>query len=218
MANVIKTHLTQVPQASIVVLDQYKMPSDYIKFQTPPRSIQDGKVANFDSQTILGRSEPLRAYTSSNARGITFSIDYYWYDMNPSGAGSWTFIESNINKLKALTYPKHTQGFQPTPRVLFYFGRVYRGIPCIVNSVALDLKDPWVNPDDGDVYDGDVVPFQTTVNIALEVAYDYDDARGHEDIRSGSDNTVRPDIATTLENVVSGAVRRGLTYLSKGGR
>ena len=183
----VKVQQRDLPNAAIVILNRDGSPSNkIIRFQTPPRTIQDAKTANFDSQAILGRSEPLRAYTGSNAREIAFVLNYYWYDY--SGVGGWTSIQKNLNLLKSLVYPNYHRGsFQPAPKVLFSFGRVYRGIPCIVTNVSLEHKDPWVNPEGKTVLDGDVVPFHTAVSVALQVAYNYDDARGSEQIAQGRD-------------------------------
>ena len=190
----------KVAGASIVILTRAGFTQDTVEFQLPPRSIKDGKNAEFNSKKVLGRAEPLRAYTGSNERLITFELDYYWYDYK--GPGSWYFIEDNLNKLKALTYPQYfgstSTGFMPAPKVLFTFGRLYKSVPCIVNSVNFDFKDPWVNPDGYPVDDGDVIPFQTTASINLAVSYNYNDARGYEQVRAGIDG-----YGFSIENILA---------------
>ncbi len=183
-----KMHMSSVPGAAIIVLDRFGGLIDHIRFQIPPKSISDAKIANYSSQEILGRSEPLKAYTGSAPRTIGFVLEYHWYDF--SGVGGWQFIETQLNKLQSLEYPRYTGatvGYQPPPKVLFYFGRRYKGVPCIVNSVSMDLQSPWVNPDNGDVRTGDVVPSKITVNCEFQVAYDVNDARGYHDIKHGED-------------------------------
>jgi len=194
-----KLYMSHVPQAAIVLLNRSGDPittnnDAVVRFQVPPRSIQDGKNANYEQQNILGRSEPLRAYTGSSPRMITFELEYYWFDYNMYSNGGWGFIKENLDKLKSVAYPAHSDkniagfGYQPPPKVLFFFGKIYNGIPCIIKAVNITYNSPWVNPTrDHYVNNGQVVPFETRAQIQLEVAYDYDDVRGSEQIRGGFD-------------------------------
>jgi hypothetical protein len=218
-----------VPECALVTLDRSGVPllDGMIRFQNTPREIRDSKSAQFDSKSVLGRSEPLRAYVGSDSRTISFDLNYYWYHYEHSGIGSWDDIRSNVDKLKALAYPQYyesiaSMGYSPPPKVQFYFGRIFRGVPCIVKGLSVVYKDPWVNPSHAQAVkglspqrmnsiivsgnEGMVVPFHTEVSVQLEVAYDYDDARGSEDIKYGYDNTRRAK--TLREQIISGIISR----------
>jgi len=150
----IKTQNRLIDGAHLVVLGRSGITRDIIRFQTPPQTITDGKNADYNSKKVLGRSEPLRAYTGSDERSIQFELDYYWYQFGGQGnVGSWSFIENNINKLKSLVYPQYggatRTGYMPAQKVLFFFGQLYQGVPCIVKSVNVQHKAPWVCPDTG---------------------------------------------------------------------
>jgi len=213
-----KLHQREVTGAALVILDRNGITGDTIKFQAPPQSITDGKNATYSSKQVLGRSEPLRAYTGSDERSIQFELDYYWYQYGGTGTiGSWEFIRENLNKIKSLVYPQYygatSTGYMPAQKVLFFFGQLYTGVPCIVKAVNITYEAPWVNPDQGptqakgksrvttwssaqSVESGSVVPFHTKASIQLAVSYDYNDARGSEDIKAGADGNY--NLLTTL--------------------
>jgi hypothetical protein len=77
-----------------------------VSFQLPPESITESKGSNFASDSVLGRFEPIRMYTNSEATKINFSVNYYWLeDSFLNSIGSWPGIKDQINKLRAIMYP-----------------------------------------------------------------------------------------------------------------
>jgi hypothetical protein len=145
--------------------------SDKITFQIPPMSVTESKTAHYASENILGRFEPVRMYSNSEATRITFDVSYYWLeDSFVSSINSWEGVKSNVSKLRALLYPyndaqdsttnliipndlKNTQDIDnlakyvgkmtPPPICRLFFGDVYQGTPCILTGYNITYNGPW---------------------------------------------------------------------------
>lgn len=77
-----------------------------VAFQVPPENISESKGAHYASESVLGRFEPIRMYTNSDATKISFTVSYYWLeDSFISNVNSWDGIKDNVNKLRACLYP-----------------------------------------------------------------------------------------------------------------
>jgi len=90
---------------SLVVVD-FDSGIEKINFQLPPENITESKAASYASESVLGRFEPIRMYTHSEATKINFTISYYWLeDSLINNINSWAGIKDNVNKLRACLYP-----------------------------------------------------------------------------------------------------------------
>jgi len=161
----------QIPENTLsLVVEYFGDRIDKIDFQIPPMTINESKTAHYASENILGRFEPIRMYSNSDATRITFDVSYYWLEDNfKYSINTWEGVKTNISKLKALLYP-YNQGMEssgltasndikqvmdieslaqnvgqltPPPICKLFFGDVYRGTPCILTSYNISYNGPW---------------------------------------------------------------------------
>ncbi|HUV84779.1 MAG TPA: hypothetical protein VMV86_03670 [Methanosarcinales archaeon] len=158
------------PQTLSLVIQYFDGEIDKVAFQTPPQELTETKNANYASENVLGRFEPVRMYTNSDATKINFEVPYYWLeDTFLDTVNGWNGIKKQINKLRACLYPfdsgmtkevkaegdteqysieqnafnKYIGRLSPPPTVRLYFGDIYQGIPCILTSLNVTYKGPW---------------------------------------------------------------------------
>lgn len=98
---------TAIPESIFsLVIEHYTGELDKVYFQLPPETITESKGANYASDSVLGRFEPIRMYTNSDATRVNFSVNYYWLeDSYLNSIGSWSGIKDNVWKLRACLYP-----------------------------------------------------------------------------------------------------------------
>jgi hypothetical protein len=90
---------------SLVVMN-FDQTVEKIVFQIPPENITENKTADYASESVLGRFEPIRMYTHSSSTKLNFTVSYYWLeDSFLSNVNSWDGIKDNVNKLRACLYP-----------------------------------------------------------------------------------------------------------------
>jgi len=158
-------------QTMSLVVQYFNGDVDKVSFQVPPQEISESKSANYHSEHVLGRFEPIRMYMNSDATKINFEIAYYWLeDTFLDTVNGWAGIKKQVNKLRALLYPfdggrssyQNTTGddskqytieqegfnqfvgkLSPPPIVRLYFGDIYNGIPCILTTLNVNYKGPW---------------------------------------------------------------------------
>ena len=138
--------------------------SGIVDFQLPPEEITESKSNRYSSNEIFGRFEPIRVYQGSDPTQINFSFKYFWLeDSFVDSIGTWEGIHKNVKKLKAFTYPQYSmntfsgidgttvssQGQElisrlaPPPVLHFYYGEMFKDIPCIVSRVGITYRGPW---------------------------------------------------------------------------
>jgi hypothetical protein len=90
-----------------LIIEYHTGEIERVLFQLPPESITESKGANFASDHVLGRFEPIRMYTNSEATRINFTVNYYWMEdsLLNNSVGTWNGIRDNVLKLRALLYP-----------------------------------------------------------------------------------------------------------------
>ena len=89
-----------------LVIVNFDQTIEKVNFQVPPENISETKSANYASENVLGRFEPIRMYTNSSSTKITFEVKYYWLeDSLVNNVNSWNGIKDNVNKLRACLYP-----------------------------------------------------------------------------------------------------------------
>lgn len=100
-----------VPDSTFsIVIVNFEQNIEKINFQLPPENISETKSANYASENVLGRFEPIRMYTNSSATKISFEVKYYWLEDDLiTNVNSWNGIQDNVNKLRACLYPFDSQ-------------------------------------------------------------------------------------------------------------
>jgi len=95
-------------------------------FQYNPNEIVDSKSTSYATLVVPGMSHPRYQFVAGDARKISFTVTIYQGDVN-----------SQVAWLQALLYPTHGAGrLQQAPhQVLFFFGELYPGTPCLVREV-----------------------------------------------------------------------------------
>ena len=97
-----------------------------LAFQYNPNDIVDGKSASYATMVVPGMSHPRYQFVSGDARKISFTATFYQKD-----------VKNNVAWLQSLLYPTHDIGMlkQAPHQVLFFFGELYPGTPCLVREV-----------------------------------------------------------------------------------
>lgn len=97
-----------------------------MEFQYNPSDITDSQGATYATTAVPGMSHPHYQYVSGEARKIAFTAIFYGDD-----------VEKKANWLRSLLYPTHTgkRLTQSPHTVLFFFGELYPGTPCLVREV-----------------------------------------------------------------------------------
>jgi len=163
-----------IPESTFsLVIVNFDQTIEKVVFQVPPEIINESKTANYSSENVLGRFEPIRMYTNSSATKINFTVSYYWLeDSWMNNINSWDGIKDNVNKLRACLYPfdsgkisnvsgpitpadpginqqitrsvdQYVSKLNPPPTLRLFFGDVYKNVPCILTNLSIDYKGPW---------------------------------------------------------------------------
>lgn len=99
-----------------------------LEFQYNPDEIADEKSADFATIKVPGMSHPRYQYVAGEARRITFKLTFF---KGP--------VKKNVAWLQSLLYPSHEKTMLKTAphKVLFLFGDLYTGVPCIVRQARV---------------------------------------------------------------------------------
>lgn len=122
---------------------QYSEGSYYnINLPVYPDEISDNFSASWSTQQIVGRSSPISAYTGTDFRRVSFSVDLHRELLSESGNPTGK-METLLRTLEKSVYPEYlSQGLMP-PVATFRFGDFYaRGY---VESVSFTWKKPIIN-------------------------------------------------------------------------
>ena len=119
---------------------------DIIPFQFMPNSIRDSKNAVYNDIPIIARSVPVKNYSYSGARTISFTLEFFASpEAGPSTIFSPLIIKTRIDALRALVYPDYS-GFivKPPPRCIVMVGLqlAFMGI-CKSVNVNYSNQSPW---------------------------------------------------------------------------
>jgi len=97
-----------------------------LAFQYNPNDIVDSKSTSYATLVVPGMSHPRYHFVAGDARKISFTVTFYQQD-----------VKTNVAWLQALLYPTHagTMLKQAPHQVLFFFGELYPGTPCLVREV-----------------------------------------------------------------------------------
>lgn len=105
----------------------------YVSFNMPPESLSESLSNSYDDNSIRGRSSPIRGYSNSGPRSISFTLSLF-QDYCPSG------LKQTEDFLRALCYPSYSGSVVP-PSATFILGNTITLIGT-VDSVSLDHKPP----------------------------------------------------------------------------
>lgn len=99
-----------------------------IAFQYNPDEITDEKSTDFATIKVPGMSHPRYQYVAGEARRITFKLVFF---KGP--------VQRKVAWLQSLLYPSHEKTMLKTAphNVLFFFGDLYVGVPCVVRQVRV---------------------------------------------------------------------------------
>ena len=97
-----------------------------LEFQYNPDEITDDKSTDYAAIKVPGMSHPRYQYVAGEARRITFKLAFF---KGP--------VKEKVSWLQSLLYPAHEKTMLKTAphKVLFFFGDLYAGVPCIVREV-----------------------------------------------------------------------------------
>lgn len=131
-----------------------------------PDEITDSVGAEFEEQPIRGRSSPLKGYSSSGPRQVSFTIttadDYCKDGLVPT-----------VNMLKAMVYPVYS-GIVVSPEIYLRIGYLI-AMKAVLNSVDVTWKKPIRNG------------FYTVADISFDFSEVVDIPRSAEEIEQGGD-------------------------------
>ncbi|MHB1000749.1 MAG: hypothetical protein ACYC27_16025 [Armatimonadota bacterium] len=99
-----------------------------LEFQYNPDEITDEKSTDFATIKVPGMSHPRYQYVAGEARRIAFRLSFFKGD-----------VKKKVTWLQSLLYPEHEKTMLRTAphKVLFFFGDLYSGVPCIVRQVRV---------------------------------------------------------------------------------
>jgi len=121
-----------------------------IRFQIMPEEVRDSKSANYVNTDIVGRSHPIKGYSSSGPRTLSFSIKFYKFkeEDNPL---------QEANRLRALLYPDYSSGIFPPPLCQVKIGQIK--MQGVAISADISYRYPW---------DESVSPIFVEVSLTFE--------------------------------------------------
>src|ERR1035437_5083330 len=93
---------------------------DIIPFQFMPDTIRDSKVAVYNDIAIVGRSSPVKNYSHSGARMISFTLQFFVYPEAGMDNLDTAALTQKIALFVFLVFPNY-DGFiiKPPPRFFF---------------------------------------------------------------------------------------------------
>jgi len=97
-----------------------------LAFQYNPNDIVDSKSTTYATLVVPGMSHPRYQFVAGDARKISFTVVFYQKD-----------VKKQVAWLQSLLYPTHAGSMlkQAPHQVLFFFGELYPGTPCLVREV-----------------------------------------------------------------------------------
>lgn len=174
---------------------------DIIPFQFMPNSISDSGAAVYNDTIPIARSSPVKSYSHSSARTISFALEFFASPEAGLGFITPLLIKTRIDALRALRIPDYSgMQLKPPPRCIVHIGEqiAFLGV-CKSVSVTYDNTSPW-----------DVLPVvlahHAIVNLTFEEALNI--PLSNNEVRLGlpisfSGNEFSPGIPTGNVSVAS---------------
>lgn len=181
-----------------------------IRFHYMPESISESKSSIWKPVDILGRSEPIRFYSSSGIRKIDLTLMFHVREagivlsdtnLNDNTIGPLVpdhenDIEINVRFLRSLVYPDYSDSARaaftpaPPPVVLLKIGD-WLFMRSIVTNVIVDRHGPWSLPA--------LFPNRVEVKISFE-EFNVKPYDGNE-VFNGSDNVTERELQGITKGV-----------------
>jgi hypothetical protein len=145
-------------------------PSKKVMFDTWP-DIQDQKSANWTLIPVIGRSEPIPVYQSSNARKISLKLRMVASSVvRPLPAPDESFeMEGRVNFLKSLLYPQRVGAFDTHPPIVWLICGEHINVKAFATTINVSYIDaPW------DAIDDEVTrPLVADINLQFTIVNDF---------------------------------------------
>jgi hypothetical protein len=136
---------------------------DIIPFQFMPDTIRDSKVAVYNDIAIVGRSSPVKNYSHSGARMISFTLQFFVYPEAGMDNLDTAALTQKIDLCRSLVVPDY-DGFiiKPPPRCIVQIGKSlgFLGV-CKSVNVSYSGASPWD-------LDPEVLAHHATVDFTFE--------------------------------------------------
>jgi hypothetical protein len=163
--------------------------SQRLFFQMMPDNVLESRKANWVDIPIIGRSEPIRAYANSEARKFNLTL-MFAVSVDQADGGEMIRLRNKIDFLRSLVLPDQVNNILiPPPTVFFVLGnQLYSR--CIVNSVDIVHKDPWLPR---------LEDFQPQNNTAL--SNDSGAGSGRQYVQNTVDGSMYYEVKLQLEEV-----------------
>ena len=145
------------------------------------------KSANWnDSSDIMGRFEPMIAYSSSSAQELSLNLIYNAEAASKSTANTTPWdaesILEYINRLKSLVFPQQDGEYSPPVKLVLNIGSIFINVPVIAKQVQVTPEAP---------YDTDTLMARTyKVQLNLRIAYPTWQGLGASTVYLAKDNRV----------------------------
>lgn len=139
--------------------------------------LSDSKSANYADEVVIGRSTPIKTYSHSDNRTISWTVHFI--------ACKKTDLEDNLESLRALeacVYPQNGTGstaYEPPPICHIRCGKLLSRD----ESLCVVLKSYSIRyPTDVVWDDATYIPYKFDVDLSFDVVYNSTNLPGAEDI------------------------------------
>lgn len=151
-------------------------PTVGIRFQVWPDNISDYKNVKWSSIEVIGRSEPIRTYTSSSPQTFRFKLMFV-ASIDAADGGVASDVKRKVDFLKSLVYPSKTSsGYTVNPPTVWLIVGDLINSRCIASSVSAEWNGVWDVESDDIIGPGAVsedmrvtLPLAAHVDISFEV-------------------------------------------------
>ena len=142
--------------------------------------ISDSKQANYNSQTVFGRSSPIRSYSDSGARSISVNFDLYNTDEESRSTNA-----SFLRYLAVAVHPTY-EGYQPPPICKFACGSLLSGkIDGDPEPISCLIMDYNISYGRDSIFDDKMMPFHVSGSLNLEVVHSRASLPGKKEVIEG---------------------------------
>lgn len=114
-----------------------------LEFQTFPSSLSWSAAATYASETIIGRSEPVRVYSHSEAMSLNLTLAFVGSisSEDDSTPPSVSQVTERLLWLKNLTLPRYQNSIMSPPHTFFLILGNYILTRCLLLNVSVDHPD-----------------------------------------------------------------------------
>jgi hypothetical protein len=142
--------------------------------------ISDSKDAQYSDEPVIGRSTPIKNYSYSGIRSISWSAHFVATQESDLTVGNGKSILDNLRLIQSLVYPEESSSapYSPPPICKLRCGKLLAD-----NEVCAILKSYNVKFDTAVVWSEDsYIPYKIDVDMTWEVVYDSTDLPGQDRI------------------------------------